>query len=353
MSESIFNYELFFDLSPDLFCIAGYDGFFKRINPAVVKTLGYSEEELYSRPINEFIHPEDQKSTAEMRDQLHRSNPLYFFENRYLTKSGAVVWFHWTSMPVPEDRLVFAIAKNITHKKKQEEDRNSLITQMSKINEDLKQFSYMTSHDLRTPVNNLISAFNLLDTKKISDPETLEILEILKLSSQNLKNTLNTYVDTLIGNSTSQTKKESVNLVTTLEKVMNSIPNLVRDSKAEVKFNFSEFQEVDFNPVMLESILLNLLTNSIKYAKPGHAPTIEIWTVKANQKKQLHIKDYGIGMDMEKVGDRIFGLQEKFNSNQDSKGVGLFLVHHHVTKMGGKIEVISSPGEGAHFIVHF
>ena len=353
MSVSDFNYELFFDLSPDLFCIAGFDGYFKRINPAVVKTLGYSEEELFSRPVNDFVHPEDQKSTAEVREQLYRSNPLYYFENRYLTKSGEVVWLHWTSMPIEEEKVVFAIAKNITHKKKQEADRNALLTQMTQINEDLKRFSYMTSHDLRTPVNNLISAFQLLDTTKISDPETVEVLEILKLSCHNLKNTLNSYVDTLVGKSSNQNIKEPVSLVETLETVMNSIPNLIRDSKTEVRFNFSEFEEVEFNRLMLESILLNLLTNSIKYSKPGIAPSIEIWTSQPNGKKQLHFKDNGIGMDLEKVGDRIFGLQEKFNSNQDSKGVGLYLVYHHVTKLRGKIEVSSAPGEGTHFTITF
>ncbi|MDX5338204.1 MAG: PAS domain-containing sensor histidine kinase [Cyclobacteriaceae bacterium] len=353
MSKSDFNYELFFDLSPDLFCIAGYDGYFKRVNPAVVKTLGYTVEELFSRPVNDFIHPDDQKSTAEMREQLHRSHPLHYFENRYLTKSGEVVWLQWTSMPVEEQNLVFAIAKNITHKKRQDADRNALLAQLTQINEDLRRFSYMTSHDLRTPVNNLISAFKLLDIQKISDPDTIEILEILKLSSQSLKNTLNSYVDTLVGSSSDQNKKEPVSLIKTLETVMNSIPNLIRDSKAEVRFNFSKVQEVDFNPILLESILLNLLTNSIKYAKPGQAPTIEIWTVMADQKKQLHFKDFGIGMDLEKVGDRIFGLQQKFNSDLDSKGVGLYLVHHHVTKMGGKIEVSSALGEGAHFTITF
>lgn len=353
MSAPDFNYELFFDLSPDLFCIAGYDGYFKRINPAVVKTLGYTEEELYSRPINEFVHPDDQRTTAEVREQLHRSNPLHYFENRYLTKSGDIVWLYWTSMPLEDKKVVFAIAKNITHKKRQEADRNALIAQMTQINEDLKRFSYMTSHDLRTPVNNLISAFRLLDTSKIVDPETVEVLEILKLSSHTLKNTLNSYVDTLIGDSSLQNKKDQVNLVDTLESVMNSIPNLIRDSKAEVRYNFSQFEEVDFNRVMLESILLNLLTNSIKYAKKDLPASIEIWTEQSSQGKKLHVKDNGIGMDLEKVGDRVFGLQEKFNSNQDSKGVGLYLVHHHVTKMGGKVEVFSSPGEGAHFVITF
>jgi PAS domain S-box-containing protein len=353
MPASVFNYELFFDLSPDLFCIAGFDGFFKRINPAVVKTLGYTEEELFSRPINDFVHPEDQLTTAQVREQLHRSNPLYHFENRYLTKSGEIVWLYWTSMPIEEDQVVFAIAKNITHKKRQDSDRNTLLAQLTQVNEALKRFSYMTSHDLRTPVNNLITAFHLLDISKVSDPYTVELLEILKLSSENLKSTLNSYIDTLIEDNGIQDNREEVSLSQTLKAVLESIPNLIRDSKALVRTDFSQFDSVEFNPVLLESVLLNLVTNSIKYAQPGLAPSIKIWTIQKTKEKQLHIQDNGIGMEMEKVGDRIFGLNEKFHDSQDSKGVGLYLVYQHVTKMGGKIEVSSTPEVGTHFTITF
>jgi PAS domain S-box-containing protein len=353
MPPTDFNYELFFDLSPDLFCIAGFDGFFKRINPAVIKTLGYSKEELFSRPINDFVHPEDQLSTAKVREQLHRSNPLHHFENRYLTKSGEIVWLYWTSMPLEEEEVVFAIAKNITHKKRQDADRNALLAQLTKINEDLERFSYMTSHDLRTPVNNLITAFQLLDTNKIFDPATLELIEILKLSSENLKSTLNTYVDTLIGDKELQEIQEEVSLDHTLSSVLDSISNLIIDSKASVERDFSEFDLVMYNPVLLESILLNLVTNSIKYAQPGIAPKIKIWTTLDSGERKLHFQDNGIGMDLEKVGDRIFGLKEKFHGGQDSKGVGLYLVYHHVKKMGGEINVSSTPKVGTQFTITF
>jgi PAS domain S-box-containing protein len=116
--NSDYKFENFFELSADLFCIAGFDGYFKRINPSVSKLLEYTNEELLSRPISYFIYHEDKKITADHRDDLLRNNPLLNFENRYLTKSGEIVWLSWTSMPIENDELVFAIAKNITHKKK-------------------------------------------------------------------------------------------------------------------------------------------------------------------------------------------------------------------------------------------
>jgi PAS domain S-box-containing protein len=119
--DTIFDLEYFFDLSPDLLCIAGYDGYFKKINPAVSETLGYSNQELFASPINSFVHPDDQEVTSKNRETIKEDHPLVNFENRYITKSGETVWLSWTSMPVKRDQIVFAIAKIINHKKKIEE----------------------------------------------------------------------------------------------------------------------------------------------------------------------------------------------------------------------------------------
>lgn len=348
-----FNYALFFDLTPDLLCIAGFDGFFKKVNPAVTQVLGYSFEELYSRPINEFVHPEDRSTTSQVRDQLHKSKPLLNFENRYLTKNGEIVWLSWTSMPVEDQQVVFAIAKNITHKKRLEADRNSLLAQLTRINDGLKQWTYTTSHDLRAPVNNLLSAFNLLDSGKITDPETLELVEILKKSGQNLKKTLNGYVDVLTERHESVAIREDVNLGNTLNMVLESISTLVSSSQAKIHTDLTQFEVVEFNRGLLESILLNLITNSIKYAKPGIAPEIHLETKLKSGKKQLVIRDNGIGIDLQEVGDRIFGLHQKFHGYSDSKGIGLYLVYNHVTQMGGKIEVESTVNEGTSFTITF
>ncbi|MEO5912123.1 MAG: PAS domain-containing protein [Pelobium sp.] len=119
--DNQFDLAYFFELSPDLLCIAGYDGYFKKINPAVSKTLGYSEEELFASPISSFIHPDDRKITSQNREKLIEDVPLLNFENRYLTKTGETVWLSWTSMPIKRDKIVFAIAKIVIYKKKLEE----------------------------------------------------------------------------------------------------------------------------------------------------------------------------------------------------------------------------------------
>lgn len=121
--EPEYNLEHFFELSPDWLCIAGFDGYFKKINPAVAKTLGYTEEELFARPINSFVHPDDQGQTEHHRDLIRKGQPLLNFDNRYVTATGKTVWLTWTSMPIKSENVVFAIAKNITHRKRMEEYR--------------------------------------------------------------------------------------------------------------------------------------------------------------------------------------------------------------------------------------
>jgi PAS domain S-box-containing protein len=352
-SIGTFNLELFFELSADLLCIAGYDGYFKKINPTVSKTLGYTNEELFARPIDSFIHVDDRSITSKKRENIHKDNPMLNFENRYITKSGEVVWLAWTSMPVDSERLVFAIAKNITHKKKLDEDRNTLLADLTKINNNLKQLTYSTSHNLRSPVSNLLSVFSLLDISKIQDEETLEFIEMLKSSTENLKDTLNNYVDILSQKDVLDVNTEELDLNDCLGVVLFSLRSLIQGSKTMIQTDFSAFKKVEFNKAYLESIFLNLITNSIKYAKPDCSPVISICTRMDNEVKQLIFADEGMGFDMEEVKDKIFGFNQKFTNHEDSKGIGLYLVHNHITSLGGRIAIESKLNEGAKFIISF
>ncbi len=353
MNNLDFKYELFFELSPDLLCIAGYDGYFKKINAAVSKLLGYTMDELYARPINDFVHCADKRSTQQARIELTKSKPLYNFENRYVKKNGEIVWLSWTSLPVESDQLVFAIAKDITHTKRLEADRSTLLTNLTNTNEDLKQLTYTTSHDLRSPVNNLLAVLDLLDISKIPDEEANELIHIVKLSGEYLKETLDNYVDTLSEKHQDLASIEEVDLNRSLNNVLKSINSLIETSKATIHIDFSKLDKIKFNKSYMDSVFLNLLTNSIKYARPDTFPVISIHSEKVNGRNQLTFADNGLGFDMEKVKDKIFGLHQKFHNHKDSKGIGLYLVHNHITSLAGKISVESKVNEGTKFTMSF
>jgi PAS domain S-box-containing protein len=347
------NFENFFDSSTDLFCVAGFDGYFKRINPAVSKLLEYSTEELLSRPINDFIYHKDKERTSSARNNLRKRIPLFDFENRYLTKSGDVVWLLWTSIPIEEEGLVYAVAKNITHKKELEQERKNHLKELTKINNEFKQLTYSTAHDLRSPVNNMLAVFELLDASKINDPETLEYISILKSTTDSLKQSLNEYVDLLNLKNSINTNTEEIDLNESLNEVLLSIKSLIKNSNTTIKVDFSNVDKVNFNNAYLKSIFLNLITNSIKYSKKDTYPEITICSERNNNRTQLIISDNGIGFDMEKVKDKIFGLHQKFNDHSDSNGIGLYLVYNHITNLGGNIKLESEVNEGAKFIITF
>lgn len=109
-----------FDTAPDVICIADADGYFKRINPAACELLGYTEEELLSAPLYNFIHPDDKEKAQKGMQSLTGSSPVQYFEVRYLTKSKKIKWLAWTSTPSPDTELFYAIAKDITEKKELE-----------------------------------------------------------------------------------------------------------------------------------------------------------------------------------------------------------------------------------------
>ena len=328
-------------------------GYFKKINPALTKLLGYSKEELLSKPINSFIHPEDRELTEKHRNNIRQGKPLLNFENRYISKDGKTVWLSWNSIPVNDDKLVYAIAKNITHKKNDEGKRNQLVAELTESNQRLKQLNYTTAHDLRTPVNNLLSVFNLMDISKIEDPEILEYLELLKTATGNLKKTLDSYVDDLQNESAHRDKATKIDLLKVLNSVRQSLQSLIEDSNAKFQVTLNGFRRITFNRTYLESIFLNLITNSIKYAYPDRAPVINIKTEITDGRKQLFFSDNGQGFNSEKQQDKVFGFNQTFHDHEDSKGIGLYLVYNHIKSMGGTISVKSKIGEGTTFTIEF
>ncbi|WP_318312742.1 PAS domain-containing sensor histidine kinase [Flagellimonas crocea] len=345
--------EPFFNQSMDCLCIANYDGYFVKTNPAFSKLLGYSDAELKSRLISEFIFPEDRERTALHREKLKNKVPLVNFENRYVCKSGNLIWLHWTSIPHESEELIYAIAKDITHFKKMEMERNSQLGRLSEVNEKLKQQNYITCHDLRSPLNNLMSLVNLIDLSHIDDDETKEILGLIKLSAEGLKNRLSSYLDNFKANELSEDSLEMVSLENVFKKVQYSINSLIEAANVTFKIDFSAFDEIGFSNHYMESIFLNMITNSIKYARPSVPPIITMTTEKRNGKKLLIFSDNGLGFDMDKVGHQIFKLNQKFHGNADSNGVGLYLIHNQVTSLGGSIEVKSEVNSGTTFTITF
>jgi PAS domain S-box-containing protein len=115
-----------FTLSSDLIAVAGLDGYLKRVNPAFERTLGYSSEELRSRPYLQFVHPDDRSSTLHVAGELAHGRDAIEFENRYLRKDGSVRWLQWSARSVPDEAVVYAAARDVTERKELEDEQAAL-----------------------------------------------------------------------------------------------------------------------------------------------------------------------------------------------------------------------------------
>ncbi|MCM4155702.1 PAS domain-containing sensor histidine kinase [Gramella sp. AN32] len=343
----------FFELSHDYLCIAGYDGYFRKVNPAFINLIGYTEQELLSFPICDLIYEPDRVRTAEIREGLKIGSPLLNFENRYVTKSGEIIWLTWTSIPEQSNGLVYAIAKNINHIKNQAEERNALIADLTSLNKELTHLSYTATHDLKSPVNNLISLFSLLDYSEIKNEDNLLYMDLLKQSTESLRDILNNYIDNIKEKNKSLVKPEKINLHEVVKDTLEPIKYLIKDTKTSFNINFSEVEFLNFNSFYLHSIFLNLVSNSIKYARSGVPPIISITSKKTPDSIQVIFGDNGLGFDMEKIGGRIFGLNETFHGHSESKGVGLYLVNDYMRALGGSVAVTSEVNKGSAFTLNF
>lgn len=343
----------FFESSLDLLCVANFEGYFVDVNPAFIKMIGYTKEELRAKKISDFIYDEDRQATTQVQKGLYESRATVNFENRYRTKGGELIWLSWSAVPIDDKKLVYAIARDISHTKVLKNERVDELVNLTQKNEELIRLNLITSHDLRSPVNSVLSLLGMIDYGEIKNKETLEILKYIEIGVKGVKNSLENYLDVMSSNSFGKAALEEVILSDSLGIALNSISTLVENSNTEIKINFSSYESVMFNKAYLQSIFLNLITNAIKYAKPGTAPSIQISSFLENGQKGLAIRDNGIGMDLEHIGNRIFDLNQRFHSDAEGKGVGLYIVHNQITSLGGEITVESELNQGTVFFVKF
>lgn len=181
----------------------------------------------------------------------------------------------------------------------------------------------------------------------------VEINTKIRQSVKQLDNTLNDLVEIVSSKSGEQITKESLNLPIELDQGMASIENQIILSEAVIETDFSEVEYVNFPRRYLTSILLNLLTNAIKYRSTDRRLVIQIKTQIEKDYTVLSFTDNGIGINMQKFGHKVFGLYQRFHNNIDGKGLGLYIIKSQVEAMDGKIEVESVENEGTTFRIYF
>lgn len=248
---------------------------------------------------------------------------------------------------------ILIASQNITEQKRNETEKEMLIEELTQNNSDLRQFSYITSHNLRAPLSNLLGIIKLLDTSQVNDPMTTLLLKNFEECTLQLNDTVNDLINVLIIKNNVNAKKENLDIRKIFERVIHSVQNAIDNNKTTITADFNDVYEVLFNKSYLESILLNLVTNSVKYSSPDRNPEIKLTTQKTPDGIVLRFSDNGLGIDLDRYKDRIFGLYQRFHDHADSKGLGLYIVNSQIRVMGGEIDVESEVDKGTTFIITF
>jgi signal transduction histidine kinase len=226
-----------------------------------------------------------------------------------------------------------------------------LIEELTQNNSDLQQFSYITSHNLRAPLSNLLGIIKLLDTSMVTDPTASLLLKNFEECTLQLNDTVNDLINVLIIKNNVNAKKEKLDIRKIFERVASSVQTTIDNNAIKICADFNDTHEIYFNRTYLESILLNLLTNAVKYSSPKRQPQVKVYTRKVDESVKLYFSDNGLGIDLSRYKDRIFGLYQRFHDHADSKGLGLYIVNSQIRAMGGEIEVESEVDKGTTFII--
>lgn len=346
----------FFSISMDKLCIAGTDGYFKMVNPRWEKVLGYTREELLSRPYLEFIHPEDREATLQEAAKLAEGHDLASFENRYRCRDGSYRWLHWTATPFLEQGVVYAAARDVTERKQADQRIHDLnrelghkLEELAAVNQELEGFSYSVAHDLRAPLRHVdgFSKILLEDHGADMKEEARRLLERVRDGAQHM----GALIDELL-NFSRLGRRE-------LQRQITGLNSLVEEARAglraegdgrSIEWRVGRLPYADCDPALMKQVFANLLSNALKYTRPRENAVIEVGQFASNGETAIFVRDNGVGFDM-KYASKLFGVFQRLHRCEDFEGtgVGLALVQKIVHKHGGRIWVEAALDRGATF----
>jgi PAS domain S-box-containing protein len=345
----------FFRLSIELLAISSYDGVFTQTNPTWQKTLGYDENELHGRKLQEFLHPEDAPATDEIIANILKANTSLYFENRFRAKDGTYRWLGWTIAPFAAEGLLYIFARDMTERRERENEIRRLNADLEQrtlslqlLNQELESFSYSLAHDLRTPLRSISAYSEMMTAGEAGElsAEAQKMVHTIQRNSGRMTQLMDDFL-AFFRVARKDVKQESIMMPAVARE---AIATVSLDTKRHIDFKVGALPAAKGDPAMVLQVFVNLISNAVKFTARKEKAEIEIGCLSDRSPTVYFVKDNGVGFNM-KYYSRLFGVFERLHRREefDGTGIGLAIVQKIVQRHGGTVWAESVVEHGATF----
>ncbi len=289
---------------------------------------------LFIESIKSKGHIHDMDTTMESRDG----------EIKDIILSGVLI-------DVEGETCILMMIFDNTDRKRNEERLQSVTEELTRYNQELQQYTFIISHDLRAPVINLAALIDFYDTENPGSEDNKLVFKKIEQSIVSLETTLVDLIDMMENKHNGSNEKKPISCQEVLNEVLSAIEDMVNKSNVEIKADFSDADTILFPRTHLKSIFQNLITNAIKYRSEKRKSYLNIVSRKKEGFVHIYFEDNGMGIDLAKHGDKLFSMYQRFHDHVDGKGLGLHIIKSQIENQKGELRVESVPEQGTTFHV--
>ncbi|WP_422350508.1 PAS domain S-box protein [Flagellimonas sp.] len=311
--------------------------------------LGKTDFDLYDETVAQISRDED-------LEVMRTHKPMIGKETINVRKDGTATNFLTSKIPLLDLKGkaygLIGMSMDITHIKQKEDQLHNLINVTAIQNKKLINFAHIVSHNLRSHTANFSMLLDFL-IRESDEKEKQRIMKMLFHASDNLLDTLENLNEVVDISTNVNLDKKSLNLSEHITKLQQNLSAFLEENQVEFENHVPDDIMVSSVPAYLESILLNLVTNAVKYHHPDRRPVVKLRAIKQDKHVIFSVTDNGLGIDLNRYGDKIFGMYKTFHNNKDARGLGLYIIKNQIEAMDGSISVTSEVDKGSTFNVYF
>ena len=325
-------------------------------NQAYLDLTGLSMEEIIGqKPGYLSKGPEtDVQTSLLLREAIKNKENIKVTILNY-NKKKEKYWFELNISTVFDSKNNFmnfvGVGRNVTSRIEKELELKRLLEVTSSQNSKLYNFTHIVSHNIRSHASNLSMVIDVIEST-VDISEKLSYFDLFKEGTKKLSETIEYLNEIITIQQKTNIEKTKINLKHEIEKTKMALSLVIKESKITITDTIPDDLIVTAIPAYLDSILLNLFTNAIKYKSPERKPTLKIGYEIIDGYTVLNFKDNGLGLDLKKNAHKLFGMYKTFHGNEDAKGIGLFITKNQLEAMNGKIEIESEVGQGSNFKIY-